>query len=163
MSFAQMEHQLEAVLLVKFTNFVTWPKESNIDDITKPFIITVIGNSPIKEHLKNIFEQKEEKIKNKKVNLNFIKKIEEVEECDVLFISKNTKEHIKEILKITNEKPLLTVSDSKGYGEAGVLINFYVAEESKLRFEINYKKVKESKISINSRLLKNAKIVGGEI
>jgi hypothetical protein len=65
------------------------------------------------------------------------------------------------ILSCTGNKPILTVSDTKGFAEKGVLINFYMMGD-KIKFEINEKAVHESGLVMSYRLLNLARIVHQE-
>jgi hypothetical protein len=145
--------------MAKFVDSIIWPEESSVNDTTKPFIITVIGNNPFNGELKRLFLNKKIKIRNKKVKLQFISDSDEITNCNILFISKTEKNNLKKILNKVKDMPVLTISDSPGFAEVGTIINFYTNKEGNIRFEINYKKTFEAKISISSRLLKIAKIV----
>jgi hypothetical protein len=54
--------------------------------------------------------------------------------------------------------PVLTVSDTTGFAEQGVLINFYVSQK-RLHFEINEPAFRKAPLSVSTRLLEIAKIV----
>ena len=82
----------------------------------------------------------------------------EIPECHILFISGSYKERLKEILACTRNRPILTVGDTEGFAEEGVLINFYLVG-SKIKFEINEKAVQESGLVMSYRLLSLARIV----
>ena len=159
-AYAQVsEYEVKAIFLQKFTAFIDYPKESGIDEKSKPFTIGVIGENPFGNILEDYYSIIE--IKDKKVKILYISDTSEISSCNILFISKSEKKHLSEILSFTRHKPILTVSDSKGFAERGVLINFYLDYE-KVRFEINYKAVKESGIYMNFRLLNIARIVETE-
>lgn len=66
------EYVLQAVYLEKFSRFVTWPEESGMGDANKPFIILVIGQTPLKENLEQIYAI--QKINGKKVEIKQINK-----------------------------------------------------------------------------------------
>jgi hypothetical protein len=50
------------------------------------------------------------------------------------------------------------MGDTTGFGEQGVILNFY-EEESKVRFQVNLEAAKRSRLRLDSRLLKLATIV----
>jgi hypothetical protein len=78
-----------------------------------------------------------------------------------LFISRSAGNHVPEILAALEGKPVLTVGDSDGLAERGVIINMFI-EDSKVRFEINQAAALKSKLQISSRLLRLARLAGGE-
>jgi hypothetical protein len=56
---------------------------------------------------------------------------------------------------------LLTVGDTEGYAQEGVMLNFYI-EASKVKFEINLNSIRSSRIAVSSQLLKLGRMVGDE-
>jgi hypothetical protein len=152
----QSEYTIKAVFLEHFTRFIEWPESSNIADISSPFFIAVIGENPFGSILDQIYT--EQKIRDKKVEIQHISTPDEIADCHILFISISNREILPEILSHTRNKPILTVSDTTGFAENGVLINFYLAGD-KIKFEINEKAVHESGLVMSYRLLNLARIV----
>lgn len=150
------EYMLKAVFIEKFTRFVEWPAESGIDDTSKPFVIGIIGESRLGSSLEGIFSGK--KIRGKRVEVRHIVNPDEASGCHLLFISKVSKKHLSDILSATNNMPILTVSDSKGFADNGVLINFYI-RDNKVRFEINETAVRKSRLNFSYLLMQVATIV----
>lgn len=85
-------------------------------------------------------------------------------ECQVLFIEASEAGDLPRLLGTLKGSPVLTVGDAEGYGEQGVMVNFYL-EQDKVRFEINLAAVRRAGLNISSQLLKLARIIqptGGE-
>jgi hypothetical protein len=152
----QSEYTIKAVFLEHFTRFIEWPESSNIADPSSPFSIVVIGENPFGPILDQIYTG--QKIRNKRVEIRLISSPEGITDCHILFISSSNREVLSEILSCTRNRPILTVSDTEGFAEDGVLINFYLAGD-KIKFEINEKAVHESGLIMSYRLLNLAKIV----
>ncbi len=150
------EYTLKTVFIEKFTRFVEWPAESEMDNTSKPFIFGVIGENSFKSTFNEIFSTKN--IRNKKVEIRSISNLSEISQCNLLFISSVTKKRLASILSFTKDKPILTISDSKGFAEAGVLLNFYILN-NKIRFEINERATRESGLNFSYLLLQIAKNV----
>lgn len=147
---------LKAVYLEKFSRFVTWPEESEISNTNIPFVIGVIGETPLYKNLKQIYTVK--KIHNKKVEIRKISKYSEINQCHILVIAESERKNLKDIISFTENIGVLTVGDSPKYASKGVLINF-VEEKNKLRFEINESAVMKSPIQMSFYLMNSAKIV----
>jgi len=151
------EYKLKAVFLERFTRFVEWPDSQNVSsDSSRKFIIKVIGQNPFGTALEDLYTHME--IKNKNVRVDHISKISEIDGCHLLFISGSMKKDLDGILNYTKTKPILTVSDTKGFAEHGVIINFFISD-NKLRFEINESSLIKSKLYMSYLLLNVAKIV----
>jgi len=150
------EYLLKAGFLERFTRFIEWPGEKNIADNTKPFVISVIGKNPFDEKLNHFFETT--KIKNRKVEIRYISELEEIQDSHILFIAKSKQKQLSRILFLTQDKPVLTLSDTDGFGKKGVRINLY-NEQNKIRFEINKEAIQKSGLQISYLLLNAAKII----
>lgn len=156
-SFSQTNvYVLKAVYLEKFSRFVTWPEECEMNDPTKPFIISVMGKTQLTENLEQIYAV--QKINNKKVIIKKISHLYEIENSHVLFIADSEKKNLKNILVLTKKLPVLTISESSNFAEMGVIINFY-EEEKRLKFEVNETAVLQSPLQMSFYLLNSAKIV----
>ncbi|MBN2010734.1 YfiR family protein [candidate division KSB1 bacterium] len=150
------EAEIKAVYIEKLTRFIDWPAETHMADTIQPFILGVIGDHTFDTILNEVFSVL--KIKNKKVEIRYLTNFKNIENCNLLFIAKSEKQSLPEILNYTVGHPILTISDTQGFAEKGVLINFYIAE-NKMRFEINQAAVKKSQLMFDSMLLNNARIV----
>ena len=152
----QSEFTIKAVFLEHFTRFIEWPESFENADASYPFYVAVIGENPFGSILDQIYS--EQKIKNRRVEIRYISTLDEITDCQILFISSSNEEILAEILSHTKDKPILTVSDTDGFAETGVLINFYLAR-NKIKFEINERAVHESGLVMSYRLLSLARIV----
>jgi hypothetical protein len=76
----------------------------------------------------------------------------------VLFIAASESGNLDRILGSIGNNSVLTIGDSPGYAEQGVMVNFYL-EENKVRFEINREAAARARLGISSQLLKLARIV----
>lgn len=159
------EYQLKAVWVGKFPDFIDWPEECGINDRTKPFIIKVMGKNPFDtkykgkriDWLREIY--KEQLVRGKKVEIQYISALEEISGCHLLFISNSERKRLEEILEIAAKYPILILSDTEGFAKRGVYINIFI-DRGSIRFEINETAIRESKLSrINPRLLGYATIV----
>jgi len=150
------EYSLKAAYIERFTRFVEWPDSSGINDTTYPFILGVIGENPFGSILENYFST--QKIQNNIVEIRNISDPEEISELQLLFISRSEKNKLLEILSFTKGKPILTIGDTEGFAEEGVIISMYIEEEF-IRFEINESAVHESELLISYLLLSSARII----
>jgi hypothetical protein len=149
---ASLEYRVKAAFLYNFTRFIDWPDS---DQTNTSFIIGVVGKDPFGKELTSLAGKQ---IKGKNLIIRNFNKVEELDVCHILFISRSAKSHIKKILQATAGRPTLTVGDTDGYAQKGVIINFY-EEKNKIRFEINLAAANQTGLIVSSRLLKLARIV----
>ncbi len=151
------EYKVKAEFLERFTRFIEWPADSPINNSDKPFCICVAGKNPFGTYLNDMAAQV--KIKGKPVEIHQIEQLTaELPKCQILFIARSEKERLADILKLTQDKPILTVGDTNGFAEDGVLVNFF-ASGNYIRFEVNIDRAEKSKLKFSSRLLKLAKLI----
>jgi hypothetical protein len=148
------EFQLKAVSLGKFTHFIEWPENSNVNDSSKPFVIGLIGDESQKKEIAELYSPRQ--IKNKKVVVRMINAPLSIRECHLLYILHPGKVELKEILEIIKDKPILTVTDLKGFVQKGIHI-YITFRREKMIFDVNEKAFKKSALVINYRLLSIAR------
>jgi hypothetical protein len=152
----QTEVMMKAVAFEKISLFIDWPVISAGDSVSSNFVITVLGQNIFGTTLEELYRDK--RIKNKKVTVNYLTAIQDIGKCDLLFISKMKIGEIKKILAFVKGKPVLIVSDSEGFADAGCFVNMYEFE-NKLRFEINQKAMQDAGFKIDYRLLRVSKVL----
>lgn len=153
------EYAVKAALLERISNYIEWPQEKDPNDLSKPFIIKVIGVSPfvITRNGKNTNEDwlitlyKTQKIKNKKVEIQFISKIKDIPGCHILFVSNSMKNKLPEIIEVARLFPILTVADTAGFAKKGIDINLYI-EHNSPKYEINETALKSSVLTVRYQL-----------
>ena len=157
--FADMdEYAMKAILMSKISNYVDWPENSSVNDKKKPFVIGILGDNPFGKILENLYNDKDKKIKNKEVRIEYLKKINEIDGLSILFISKSKNNELEKILKFAKHEKILTISDTETFGEKGVLINFFF-QGNKIKFELNESASLNEGFSIDYRLRKIAKLI----
>ena len=151
-----VEYDIKAAFIHKFVNFIEWPDSYQMNTMG----ICVIGDNPFGERLskKSINESEKNPILINYIGSFKKYKNNDFNKCKIVFISSSEKKEIDEIISIAKDHNVLTIGDTKGYAEKGVLINFYL-EQNKVRFEINIDVMKVMDIKISSKLLRLSRIV----
>lgn len=95
------------------------------------------------------------KISKSLVLVKQVKNIDEVDQCQLLYIDKSQREKLNRLFLKVKGKPILTVSDISGfYGEGGMIE--ITVKDNRLRFLINLFPVNESDMVLSSQMLKLA-------
>lgn len=147
---------MKSAFLGKFARYIKWPEKTGMTDRTKPFIIGILGESPMGPHIDELYSGK--KIMDKDVEIRYISTLRGIYGCHILFIPSSLEKILDRVLSVTRDEPILTVGDTSGYAEQGVLINLYVVK-NKIRFEINEPAVRHASLKVDSLLLEVARIV----
>lgn len=149
------EYVLKSSIILKFFEFVKWPEERRIHNSESQFVFCLVGDNPFG----NLFwlAQQEGVFKGRLVVRN-VSLNSDLNPCHMAYISKSGDGQLEDILRRTEDKPILFVGDTLGYAERGVGINFVVIN-NRIRFKINRKAVERRDIKISSELLHLAIIV----
>jgi hypothetical protein len=103
---------------------------------------------------------RERRIKERRAELRRLRAPAELAACQLAFIGPSERARLKQILSNTSGRPILTVSDSEGFAQQGVLINLLLDEDGHVRFEISSQEVRRSGLKISAQLLRLARLVG---
>jgi hypothetical protein len=149
------EYQVKAVFLFNFAQFVEWPTNV-LSDTQAPLTIGVLGDDPFDGFLDDTVRG--EKVDGHPLAIQRYRNVEDVKNCQILFISRSEGKRMEEILAALKGKNILTVSDSEGFINNGGVIRF-VTEENKIHFRISLEAAKNANLTISSKMLRLAKIV----
>lgn len=147
---------LRGVFLRQFTQYVDWPAGHRVLAPEFPFELCVAENSKFAEFLSALYSK--QTIKGKAVRVHALAADSALAQCDLLFVADMPTPTRDLLLKRAANQPLLIVSASTGYAEAGSHINLY-EEQERLRFEVNLEAAQHAGLTVSSRLLQIARIV----
>jgi hypothetical protein len=150
------EYQIKAGLLFKFTQFTEWPSNA-LESESSPLVIGVLGTDPFDGFLDETV--RDELIRGRPVVVQRYQKVEEIKTCHILYIADSEAarlEHDQEVLK---GRPVLTVSDAEGAIRSGMVVHLFI-ERNKPRLQINVEAARAAGLTISTKLLRVAEIVG---
>lgn len=146
------EYEAKSEFLERFTRFIDWPDSTPGDT----FVIGILGRDPFGHYLDALATRS---IKGKPVEVRRLRTASDAGTCcQLLFISSSEADHLARVLSRTAGEPVLTVGDTPGFAEAGVLINLY-EDRGRIGFEVNEAAVRRSGLHFNSKLLRLARLV----
>ena len=149
------EYELKAAFLYKFAQYVNWPSNA-FDNPTSPLTIGVLGQNLFGSFLDDTVAGKT--LNGRKFKIQYLKvgDAEGIEKCHMLFINPSEKERVSNILTIAQRKGILTVSQSvreyREFALRGGMINFFLDDQNRLRFEINAEAAEKAGLKISSQL-----------
>lgn len=79
----------------------------------------------------------------------------------LVFICSSEEDQLPQILQRLKGKPVLTVSDTPGFTERGVMVGLMMRED-RLVLEVNLKSLRESGLDLSPHVLQHARLVGGK-
>lgn len=152
--FAQTdEHQAEkAQFMLNITRYVRW---ENRNDLGKTFDIGVVRSKPMAKELRKLSYKKT--ILGKKVKIIEFYKLDEIQNCDMVYLSNDVYINDKTINIIKSKVPKSTLIITDNAPRVG-MINFFVrSHQNELTFEVNQINIENARIIPLSGFLKSKK------
>ena len=150
------EYQLKAVFLFNFAHFVEWPPAALPHD-SAPFVIGVVGKDPFGGSLDEVLRG--ENVNRHPLAVERYQSAAEIGDCQILFIPASEFGHLDAILTALKGKSTLTVTDADNPAVRGVIIGL-VKRDNRIRLRIDLQAAKAGNLTISSKLLRPAEIVG---
>ncbi|HET8704784.1 MAG TPA: YfiR family protein [Pseudomonadales bacterium] len=145
------EYQLKAAFLYNFAKFIDWPAGRSLDSLN----ICAISSEVVARTLRDIAKQN---VGERRVNILLIGDKGSPAECHLLFVERQYPNYLAQHASQLNG--VVTVGETDDFTSKGGVISFY-KENDKLRFEVHLGNAKQTGVTMNARLLRLAKVVGG--
>lgn len=155
---APKEYEVKAAFLFNLVQFVEWPPQAFPTPKT-PIIIGILGNDPFGVILDRTVRG--ETVENRPIAIHRSRKIENLKDCHLLFISKSEKGRLAQIFSSLAGTHCLTVGETDQFARTGGVVNFR-PQGADIRFEINMDAARRGGLTISSKLLRLATVIGSE-
>jgi YfiR/HmsC-like len=147
--------EVQAVFLFNFAQFVEWPPEA-FPDPQAPLIIGILGKDPFGGFLDETVRG--ETVRGRTFKIDRYRRVEEVRDCQILFISRSEANRLDGVLAALKGRPILTVSNGDDFERPGGIIRF-ILNESKIRLSVDLEAAQAARLTFSSKLLRSAEIV----
>jgi hypothetical protein len=154
---APAEYRVKAVFLFNFAQFVDWPSDA-FTGPGQPFVIGVLGKDPFGSELDAVVRG--ETVSHRALVVQRYDNIADLQNCHILYISRSEMGHLPQILTALEGRSVLTVSDADGDDQTGIMIRL-VNRSNRIGLQIDVGAAKAGHLTISSKLLRPAEIVGG--
>jgi len=153
---APTEYQVKAVFLFNFSQFVEWPAQA-LGAPDAPFSICILGEDRFGSELDATVRG--ESVQGHPFVVRRYHNPADVAACRILFIGDSQLTQLEKVVRSLEGSATLTVSDIDHSAERGAIIQF-TSEHNRLRLRINVAAAKAAGLTISSKLLRPAEIVG---
>lgn len=150
------EYQALAKVIRHFLAMVTWPGTPD-----RPMRLAVLGGNGFGTDLDVALGRGT--VGGRRVDIRYLNLdafLASTQDFDALFIDRGEEARLAQILPKVKGRPVLTMGYADGLGRKGIMVNF-VLQGGRMNFEVNPGRLKESGITVNSRLMSIARIVEG--
>jgi hypothetical protein len=144
---------LKAAYIYNFAIYTEWPLDAL--PAGAPLVICVVGDTPVADAIMR-------EVKGQKKASHDITVVRSTltapppKPCHVLYASGGPLPQVSQVIAGERDSPVLTLSDSDGFIDAGGVAQFYF-EHSSMKFNVSLPAAKRSRLQLSSRLLQLAK------
>jgi hypothetical protein len=151
-AFAQSaadEYQVKAAFLFHFAQFLNWPADA-LRAGDPSLSLCIFDDEPRRQELQSTIEGKQ--IGTRTLHVRTISQPQEIQGCNILFLSRDEARRQSPILKSLRGLPVLTVGETSNFLSDGGMIRFHL-ENGRIRFDISLAAAESSHLQISSQLL----------
>jgi hypothetical protein len=150
------ELEVKAAFVLNFLKFVEWPAD-RFQTPTAPIVVAVLGNDPLAITLRQTLGG--HSLGARAIAVKPAQRATDAVAAHAAFICQSQRPELPAILRTLDRRGVLTIGDSPGYGESGVVLNL-VMQGQRVHFEANTAAAARSRVRVSSQLLRIARIVG---
>ena len=149
------EREIKAVYTLNFVRFTEWPltpDETPQDEID----LAIIGDLQLVKILKgDLFQQVDRNVRLRTLACDTLPCIKT---SDALYIDRSEAPQLQKLLRLLQNRPVLTISDIPGFAEAGGMIELK-KKDDRMVFRINLEAIRRAKLYVSAKLLQLAEII----
>lgn len=144
------EYALKAAFIFNFAKFIDWPQPA--DGLLH---LCVVADNDFGGEFDKLGQKSAGGLR---VQVDHPNDPDNGAQCQILFIGESEADGLPDWIKLSREKGALTVGDTHGFLERGIMIDMQM-EDERISFEINMTAARAARLAISSRLLRLAKRV----
>lgn len=152
------EHLLKSAFIYNFVKFTNWPRETNTD-LGGALTLCTTGNDELVGSLQRLDAQM---VRGRQIRVRTLDPGEVGTACQVLYVAASEHDRFSRFIELTRAMPVLTISQIRGFADAGGIIQLYRAR-TRIRFKINLAVARDSGLNLSARLLDLAELVDDRV
>ncbi|MCK5189747.1 MAG: YfiR family protein [Methylococcales bacterium] len=143
-----------AVLTLNIARFTSWPDNifNNTDQVLN---LCVYGNNIVQQSFESINNKI---IQNRTLHIINLSRLRNIDRCQLLYLSELNRNKLIPLLVDLKSFPILTVGENKTFLQSGGMVALENIN-GKIQISVNLTMVRQSELSLSSRLLKLVNIV----
>ncbi|MBP1625621.1 MAG: putative transrane protein [Holophagaceae bacterium] len=150
------EYQVKARYIATLSEYTTWPGLTLPKAQEEPVRLGILGTAPFEGFMKDLATNY--RVHGHRIELVTLRQPLDARKCHLVFIAGSEKQRLPEILAALRGSPVLTIGDTPGFADRGVMVNLFLSQ-NRVLFEINPGALKASRLEMSSHVLKFARIV----
>jgi hypothetical protein len=136
-------HQVYALYVVNIAKYSSWP------NVNGELRIAVFGKTKVFDEL---MKQNGKIVNGSTLRIYQTEQLESLGDAHILYLSDGKSGAIDEIVKATEGKSLMIITEREGLFRKGAGFSFIIMENSSLRFDINHTELEKRSIKVAKNL-----------
>jgi hypothetical protein len=137
--------KIKAIYIYNFTKYIEWPKEYR----ETPFVIGVLGDSPLFTELEKMSSSKQ--VFGQPIEVKKFTNSSALQKCHILYVPKGSSDSFSSIVSKLQPYSTLLVTDTPGMAQKGSAINFVVMQ-NRQKFELNQANAVKYNLKVSNSL-----------
>jgi len=150
----KVAEEIQAQFIMNYVPYTKWPR--SVRKSGDPVTVCVMDGD-----LTAVYLRKSNENRNKQYSMRVKEKDKKSDfsECHILYLSSSYESTKEYVIGATKGKPILTISDIKGFAKSGGITGFQVTPGKDVTLEVNMESLRASAVEIDSDLLSIMKII----
>lgn len=145
---------IKTAFIYNFAKFTRWPL-ATWSDPKSPLHLCTTGEDDLVSSLNRLDK---ETIGRHPVRISIFDPGADSETCHILYVAASEHRHFTRYIQQTRDAPVLTISEIRGFADAGGIIQLY-SDHQRIRFKINLVIARNRGLILSARLLDLAELV----
>lgn len=143
-AFAQtMNYQVYSLFVINIAKYSSWPSASS------EFQITVLGKSKVYEEL---MKQAGKGVNGLPLKVRQVDMESDIGQPHIIYVSDGKSSSLAEVLKVTQGKPVMIITEREGLVKKGADFSFLVTDTNTLRFDVNNTELEKRQIKVSRNI-----------
>jgi hypothetical protein len=138
-------HKVYSLFVVNIAKFTAFP------NMGSDFKIVVVGKSAVYDELQKVAATKD--VNGKKINVTQTDEVAKIGEVQVIYLSDGKSSSLAEVIKKFQGKPVMIISEREGLYKRGAGLSFVVADDNKLRVDINKTDLEKRQVRLSQNVM----------
>ena len=152
------EHEVKAAALYNIISFTDWPATA-FSAPAAPLVIGILGQGPVSDMLQLLVQN--ETWHGRRLLLERYTSPEQAKNCHVLYVARSEQPRWNAVRSQFAGRTVLTVCDAPNFARQGGIVQLGI-ERNKLKLTVNLAAARAANLTISSKVLRLADVVGDE-
>jgi hypothetical protein len=136
-------YQVYSLFVYNIAKYSSWPSTNG------EFTIDVLGKSKVYDEL---LKQVGKGVNGVPLKIRQVESETEIGQSQIIYVSDGKSSSLSELLKLTEGKPVMIITEREGLVKKGADFSFLITENNTLKFDMNTTKLEKRRIKVSNNI-----------